>query len=164
MPPFEIGITLPIIETPFGAKYFTKLDLWVSYNLILICLNVNLKIVFHTRCGHFKCTLMHFHSLKSTTNFSTNSHGYFWHFYDIFTVIHMDDTLPTSLSLLSPYYPTSTTSRHILHSLSHHPPSVQFSSHHVNLCLNPSFSLSSTSSSTLLDKGLGLLYPRFCMH
>ena len=76
-----------------GAKFFTKLDLRGAYNLVRIRLGDEWKTAFRTRYGHFEYTVMPFGLTNAPTVFQHMANDIFRDFFDIFTIVYLDDIL-----------------------------------------------------------------------
>jgi len=57
---YSLPLIKDIIEKVKGAKYFTKLDLRSSYNLIIIKEGDEYKTAFRTKYGHYEYLVMPF--------------------------------------------------------------------------------------------------------
>ena len=88
---------LPLISEALdrlsGAKYFTKLDIRLAYNLIRIKKGDEWKTAFRTRYGHFKYYVMPFGLSNAPATFQAHINEVLRDYLDIFCIAYLDDIL-----------------------------------------------------------------------
>ena len=88
-----LPLILNLLERLSGAKYFTKLDLRGTYNLVRVRPGDEWKTDFHTRYGHFEYTVMSFGLTNAHVFFQHMANDIFRDFLDIFIIVYLDDIL-----------------------------------------------------------------------
>lgn len=91
---YPIPMISEIIDTLKGAKWFTKLDIWLSYNNVYIQEGDQWKAAFKTLFGLFKPTIMFFGMCNSPAMFQSMMNTIFTNLIDKGgVIIYMDDIL-----------------------------------------------------------------------
>ena len=90
---YSLPLIKDIIEKVKGAKYFTKLDLRSSYNLIIIKEGDEYKTAFRTKYGHYEYLVMPFGLKNAPATFQSFINSILRPYLEKCVILYLDDIL-----------------------------------------------------------------------
>ncbi|KAK3509680.1 hypothetical protein QTP70_008429 [Hemibagrus guttatus] len=97
--PYPLPLVPAVLEQLRGARYFTKLDLRSTYNLVRIRKGNEWKTAFHTTHGHYEYRVMPFGLTNAPAVFQALINGVFQDLLGKGVIAYIDDILVYSTSM-----------------------------------------------------------------
>ncbi|KAK3514965.1 hypothetical protein QTP86_005087, partial [Hemibagrus guttatus] len=97
--PYPLPLVPAALEQLRGARFFTKLDLRSTYNLVRICKGDEWKTVFHMTHGHYEYRVMPFGLTNAPAVFQALINGVFQDLLGKWVIAYIDNILVYSTSM-----------------------------------------------------------------